>query len=290
MTNDDIPTDYNALITAADREIERHQLAIIDERARIAALDGEQAALGHHPNYTAYRHAGVIAVRGMGLPHILAHAGFHRLPYPDAIDRLAEARDQTDDDCLIAALRTVCESDPLLEIAGLAWCEEQNLLKHGALDPYWLRRPMLGLGQPAKAAGLTPDHAAAHRGLYTLTPIELGCRFAAASESANDTFGDLLLGVIEAGGSQLSAVGAAAVENDPADLYEADCASFAAHQRATGDRRWRWKPALSRQGHLAITTARVREVGIPAERTRGHAANWLHDHGANPRFREGPGE
>lgn len=286
MTNDDIPTDYNALIVAADREIGRHRLTITEARARIEALDDEQATLGHHPNYAAYCHAGVIAVRGMGLPHILAHAGFYQLPYPDAIDRLAEARDQTDDDCLIVALRTVCESDPLLEIAGLAWCEKQDLLKRGALDPYWLRQPLLGLGQPAKAAGLAPHHAAAHRALYTFSPLELACRFAAASASADDTFGDLLFDVIEAGGAELAELGKTAVERDAAERYEADCASFAAHQRASGDRRWRWKPALSRQGHLAVTTARVREVGMPAERTRGHAANWLDDHGANPRFRE----
>ncbi len=120
MANDDIPTDYKALIAATDREIASNRAAMARDRARIAALDAEQAALGHHPNYTAYCHAGVIAVRGMGLSHILAHAGFHRLPYPDAIDRLAEAQVDGDDDCLIVALRTVCESDPLLEIAGLA--------------------------------------------------------------------------------------------------------------------------------------------------------------------------
>jgi hypothetical protein len=286
MAQDDIPTDYHALIAAADRAITQHRAAVVEQQARIAALDGEQAALGHHPNYTAYCHAGVIAVRGMGLAHILAHAGFHRLPYPDAIDRLADARDQADDDCLIVALRTVCESDPLLEIAGLSWCEDQDLLKHGALDPYWLRRPLLGLGQPAKAAGLAPHHAAAHRGLYTLTPLELGCRFEVASTSADDAFGDLILDVIEAGGAELSATGSAAIEQHAAEQYAADCASFEAHQRATGDRRWRWKPALSRQGHLAVTTARVRKVGVPTERSRGHAANWLEDHGANPRFSE----
>ncbi|WP_419826440.1 hypothetical protein [Sphingomonas sp.] len=46
----------------------------------------------------------------------------------------------------------------------------------------------------------------------------------------------------------------------------------------------RWKPPLSHQGHLAVTTARALNITLPAARTRGHAANWLDDHDANLRF------
>jgi hypothetical protein len=286
MTSNLVPESYHAFIKAVDLEIERQRLIIADHRPRIAALDIKQAALGSHPNHTAYCHGGVLAVREMTAQHILPHAGFCRLPYPDAVDRLAEARANGDEDCLISALRTVCESDALLEVAGFAWFDERGLLKRGALNPYWLRRPLLGLGQPAKIAGLAPRHVAAHRGLYTLSPLDLGCRFAAVSKDADEAFGDLLLGVIEAGGDSLAMIGAAAVERDAAERYATDCASFAAHQRTTGDRHWRWKPALSRQGHLAVTTANVRDVDVPAERSRGHAATWLDDNGANPRFRE----
>ncbi len=226
----------------------------------------------------------------MGAAHIPAHAGFWRLPHGEAIARLADARARGDDDCLVTALRSACESDPLLEVAGLAWLGEHQLLKQGALDPFWLKRPLLGLGQPAKLHGLLSHHADAHRGLYTLTPADLGRRFALQAGAASDRFGDLALHVIEASGVELAVIGAAASEQDAADRYRADCASFAAHQRAKGDRRWRWKPPVSRQGHLAVTTARVREVAMPSERTRGHAANWLEDQGANLRFREGPAE
>ncbi|PZO81008.1 MAG: hypothetical protein DI632_00045 [Sphingomonas hengshuiensis] len=225
-------------------------------------------------------------LRGMGFAHILAHAGFYRLAYGEAITRLAEARDETDADCLIVALAYVCETDPLLEVAGLAWLDGHDLLKRGGLDPFWHKRPKLGLGQPAKLHGLTAADADAHRGLYTFSPAQLRHRFDAVSDQSSDTFGALLPSVIGAGGTELSATGAAATEQDAADRYWAKSASFAEHQRTNGDRRWRWKPPLSRQGHHARTIAELKEVAMPAERTRGHAANWLDDNGANPRFRK----
>lgn len=286
MTNDDIPDDFEALISAINHEIERATADSNDAPARIVLLDAEQAALGHHPNTIAYAHGGVAALRDMGSSHILAHAGLYRLPYGDAIARLGDARDDGDDDCLIAALRRVCESEPLLEIAGLAWLDEHGLLKRGGIDPFWIKRPKLGLGQPAKLHGLTVADTAAHRGLYTFAPSELRGRFDAVAAVSADTFGDLIPAVIAAGGAELVAIGKAASEADAAERYWAKCASFAAHQRAHGDRRWRWKPPLSRQGHHARTIAELKEFAMPAERTRGHAATWLDDNGANPRFRE----
>lgn len=283
---DDVPKNYPALIAAIDDEIAQARGLVAGAKAQILALDDEQAALGHHPHYAIYRHGGIAAVRDMGVAHIFAHAGFYRLPYEEAIARLADARHEVDHDCLIIALKYVCESDPLLEITGLAWLEEQDLLKRGGLDPFWVKRPKLGLGYPAKLHALTAADAEPHRGLYTLTPSDLRDRFAAATDTPDDTFGDLLPMVIAAGGAALAAIGGAASEADAADRYRANCASFAAHQRATGDRRWRWKPPLSRQGHHARTIADLNEVPMPAERTRGHAANWLDDNGANPRFRE----
>ena len=290
MANDETPPSYDDLIAAIDCELAAHLASKAELRARIAALDAEQATLGRHPNYTAYCHGGVAAVRGMGSAHIFAHIGFYQLPYSEAIGRLAAAREATGDDCLIAALRVACEIDALLEVVGFDWVASKGLLKRGGIDPFWLKRPLLGLGQPAKACGLTPEQATSNRGLYALTPTELRERFDRVTTSPNDTFGDLLLRVIEAGGPALAALGREATERDAAERYEADCADFAAHQRNDGDRRWRWKPPFSRQGHLAVTTARVRGVDMPAERTRGHAATWLGDHGANPRFRDREGK
>lgn len=281
-----ISTDYGQLIAAIDDEIAQHEQAKAEARQRIAELDAEQATLRHHPNYIAYRHGGIPASRGMGAAHILAHAGFYRLAHTDAVARLAAARDDRDDDCLIAALAAVCASDPLLEIAGLAWCDGHGLLKCSGINPFWLKRPTLGLGQPAKLHGLAAADAEAHRGLYALTPTELFGRFNAVAHTADDTLGDLLPAVIAAGGSELAAIGTAATETDAAARYWAKCASFAAHQRTTSDRRWRWKPPLSRQGQHAMTIARLKDVPVPAERTRGHAATWLDENGANPRFRK----
>ena len=152
---DDVPEDYPALIAAIDDELAEARAVVADEMAQIAALDEEQAALGHHPHYAIYRHGGIAAVRRMGVAHILAHAGFYRLPYEEAITRLADARHEVDHDCLIVALKCVCESDPLLEVAGLAWLDEHDLLKRGGLDPFWVKRPKLGLGYPATLHGLT---------------------------------------------------------------------------------------------------------------------------------------
>lgn len=286
MANDDIPENYDALLAGIDEEIARHESLAAAAQGKLAALNVEQDALGHHPNYVAYCHGGIPAVPGMGAGHILAHAGFYRLPYAQAIMRLAEARIEADEDCLIVALKRVCESDAMLEVAGLAWLDQYAVLKRGALNPIWLKRPKLGLGQPAKLHGLEAADAEAHRGLYTLPPDDLRRRFDAVAVCAANTFGDVLTAVIAAGGTEFAAIGKAATEMGAAGRYWAKCASFAAHQRACGDRRWRWKPPLSRQGHHARTIAELKDLEMPAERTRGHSATWLNDNGANPRFRK----
>lgn len=287
MATQKIPRTHLELIAAINQEIAANRTVKADRYVQIAALDLKEATFERHPNYTAYCHGGVAAVGAMGTAHILAHIGFYLLPYRVAIGRLADAREATDDDCLISALRVTCESDAMLELAGFAWADKQRLLKNKAVDPFWLKRPLFGLGQPAKAHGLTAEQAPSHRGLYALPPAELLERFTRVAASSDDTFGDLLGAVIDAGGNSLDSLGRGATERDAAARYEADCANFDAHQRATDDRRWRWKPPMARQGHLAATTAQVRSVGPPAERTRGHAANWLDDHGANVRFRNG---
>jgi hypothetical protein len=286
MANIEIPETYEALIAEIERDLTHAVAAKEEAHAHVAALNAEQAALGDHPNRAAYRHGGIPAARDMGVQHVLAHAGFFRLPYVEALTRLADARNQSGDDCLIGALRIVCESDPLLEITGVDWLGSHGLMKRGAIDPFWVKRPKLGLGQPAKLHGLAAADADAHRGLYTLSPLDLQRRFEAVAGPVKDAFGDLLPALVIAGGPTLAATGKAASEEDAATRYWAKCASFAAHQRATGDRRWRWKPPFSRQGHHAVTIARLKDVPLPAERTRGHAANWLDDNGANPRFRK----
>lgn len=286
--SDDCPTTYEVLIRTIDVDLMLLDAASTDAGAVIAELDVAQAGLGYHPNYAAYEHGGIAVGRRMGAAHIPAHAGFYLLPYGEAIDRLAAVRvDHAEDDCLLTRLRVVCESDPLLEIAGLAWLGDCGLLKNGNIDPFWIKRPALGLGQPAKLHRLGHEHREGHRGIYTLSLAELRrCFSAAACEQESDTFGALLRIVIEAGGLVLAAAGEAVIERDANDRYNENCRRFAEHQRTDGNRRWRWKPPFSRQGHLAVTTARAQDTEIPAEQTRGHAATWLDDHGANIRFRK----
>lgn len=276
--------DHDALISAIDAMLNELHFAADEASAQITALGKEQEKLGYHPNTIAYRHGGLLAAHGGTAAHILSHAGFYRLEWRTAIKRLSDARSRDNGDCLLSALLSICETDPMLEVAGLAWLDDEGLLKRGVINPFWINRPKLGLGQPAKQHGLTVEDANAHRGLYTLSPFDLHRRFGAVSSSDDAKFGDMLPLVIAAGGAALAEIGARAIERDAAQRYWADCARFAAHQRANGDRRWRWKPPLSNQGHHAITIANLNGTPLPTARTRGHAANWLSENGANPRF------
>ncbi|MGY2735044.1 hypothetical protein [Sphingomonas sp. UYP23] len=278
--NEDLVETLNRLI--ADARAVRQRA--VDKNV---ALDVEQADLGHHPHYAGYIMGGMLLERGFSAEHILAVLGVNALGWRDVLPRLTDAvvADGDDDADLLLRLRAVCEADPMLEIAGEVLAGELDLLKHGRIDPFWLKRPKFGLGQTALAFGLKPHHAKGHRGLYAL-PLEVLHRgFENAAPNQQDQrFGAMLVPVIEAGGKRLARIGAAALHRDAEARYHDDSARFAAHQRVHPDRRWRWKPPLSRQGHLAVTTAQTLDIDLPAALTRGHAANWLGDHDANLRF------
>lgn len=286
MPNDITPLTDETLVAAIERKLADAQRARQVALAQIGELDTEQAALGHHPNHTAYVHGGMLAEQGFGARHILSVLGFHTLDWREALTRLDAPTSSDDGEMdLLGRLRLACEIDPMLEAAGENLLLSLGLLKHGRLDPHWLKRPKLGLGQAAKMFGLEPGHANAHRGLYDLPATALRRLFAdATTDQPEQRFGAQLLRVIVDGGEPLAATGAAAFHRDAEARYRDDCRRFAEHQRGNPSRHWRWKPALSRQGHLAITTARQTDIAAPAERTRGHAANWLDDRGANLRF------
>lgn len=280
------PADDQALVAAIDDCI-----AILNSKRqiqveRLPTLDAEQVALPPHPNYKAYVAGGMLKEKGFEAGHILGVIGFHALPWRIALAKLADAIDLDDQPaCLLHSLRLACEADPMLEVAGHALLAELDLLERGGINPFWLRRPKLGLGQAAKVFGLEPHHADGHRGLYALAMPMLRRGFENAGVNQSDRrFGALLLPVVETGGERLAIIGAKAFHRDAEARYRADCESFADHQRRHPGRRWRWKPALSRQGHLAVTTARAKDIVTPAERSRGHAANWLDNHNANLRF------
>lgn len=281
------PASDQALVETIDRLIADATVTRQTSVDAIATLDAEQAALGHHPHYAAYIMGGMLFERGFAAGHILAVLGAHALDWREVLERLAAAPVEADADGadLLPRLRTACEADPMLEVAGERLAGELGLLQRGHIDPFWLKRPKFGLGQAALAFELRSDHVDGHRGLYALPLAVLRRGFEnAAVNNRDQRFGALLVPVIAAGGDRLARIGAAAFHRDADARYQDDCARFAAHQRSHPDRRWRWKPPLSRQGHLAVTTARAKEVDLPAARTRGHAANWLGDHDANVRF------
>lgn len=287
MDNPNPPASDDELVAKIDQMIANAEAARRSAVDAIATLDAEQAALGHHPHYPGYVAGGMFFESEFGAGHILAALGVHALDWRVVLDRLADVPADDADDVagLLPRLRTVCEADLTLEVAGERLAGEQGLLKQGRIDPFWLKRPKFGLGQAAMVFGLAPQHTAGHRGLYALPLAVLRRGFENAAVNQRDQrFGALLVPVIEAGGERLARIGAAAFQRDADARYRADCAAFAAHQRANPDRRWRWKPPLSRQGHLAVTTAHALDINLPTVRTRGHAANWLGDHDANLRF------
>lgn len=281
------PASDKELVATIDRLIAKANISRETVAAEIVALNAEQVALGHHSHYAGYVAGGMLNERGFGAGHILAVLGVHALDWRDILDRLADARvdDDADPADLLPRLRSMCEADPMLEVAGERLAADLGLLQQGCIDPFWLKRPKFGLGQAAMAFGVEPHHADGHRGLYALPLAVLHRGFERAAAGQDDQrFGALLVPVIETGGERLARIGAAALHRDAEARYHEDCARFAAHEQANLDRRWRWKPPLSRQGHLAVTTSRALGVDLPAERTRGHAANWLGDYDANLRF------
>lgn len=287
MSNPVPPTKPHDLVAAVDRRIVEARAARQTAIDEIIALDAEQSRLGHHPHYPAYIMGGMLVEHGFGAGHIAAVLGVHALDWRAVLERMAATPPvhKADEIDLLPRLRNACETDPMLEVTGERLAAELGLLDYDRIDPFWLKRPKFGLGQAALAFGIEPEHANGHRGLYAL-PVDVlkrGCERVGAGQ-ADQRFGAMLVPLIETGGERLARIGANAFHHDAETRYQRDCARFAAHQRKNPDRRWRWKPPLSRQGHLAVTTARALGVEMPAERTRGHAANWLGDHDANLRF------
>lgn len=248
----DTPPDDASLLATIEEECARLDLTRSQAHARFAELGEVLKSVEHHPNYVAYQHGGLFAGKDFGADHVLAHAGFAALPWREAIDRIENIGDASH--CSLTRIRLICESDAALERIGLAWCTELDLLRKGKVDALWMKRPKLGLGQPAKAAGLMPEDAAAHRGIYVLEGAAVAQAFASAAGRQDDTsFGALLPAVIAQGGHHLHVLGAAALHTDAEARYREDGRRFAAHQAATTERGWRGKPPRSRQGHLAVS-------------------------------------
>ena len=279
----DTPPDDASLLAAIEEEFANLDLARSQAQARFAELGEALKMVDHHPNYTAYVHGGLLADKGFGADHVLALAGFAALPWREAIDRIETIGDAPQ--CLLTRIRVICEQDASLEQVGLAWSEGAGLLRKGKVPALWTKRPKLGLGQPAKAFGLTPQDAAAHRCPDALEGAVMAQAFATIAGGRDDaSFGALIPAVIAQGGHHLHDLGAAALHADAEARYREDGRRFVAHQAATSDRRWRDKPPRSRQGHLAVSTARKKGIDLPSERKRGDAATWLEGHDANLRF------
>jgi len=283
--NDEQP-ELAHLLEAFNLELTQLNAIRIDAANQIGKFDRALKAVKYHPNYPAYVHGGILADKRFGSEHVLAYIGFAALPWSLAVARIACATNSSSDsNCIIDAIRLICEQDASLESAGLAWCGDRRLLQNCKAPAIWFQRPKLGLGQPAKAYGFKPEDAPGHRGIYEIGIDAMTEAFAHASEGMLELgFGALLPVVITQGGQRLQEIGAAALHADAEARYWERKHSFASRQAATSNRQWRGKPPTSRQGHLAVTTAQKLGIQVPAERNRGDAADWLEAHNANLRF------
>lgn len=145
----------------------------------------------------------------------------------------------------------------------------------------------LALGCVFYDLGFRADHASALMGLWSLGVSALLQRIdVAAAAAPGAAFGACLLAAVQADEQALAARGARSrFRRDEHRYFERrqtwELASEDVHAGA-----WRERPATRRQGQLMITTARALMIPPPQRLTRGAAADWLEEHGANLRFRK----
>lgn len=248
-----------------------------------ASLAAPTAKTAHHPNHAAYTAGGLLVPFDFGAAQILPLIGLAHVP-ADVVCAMLAATDQRGEH-LPVRFKALCIADAALEQQGFAICRDLGLLKRGRIDGFWMKRPKFGLGQWATLSGFTVEQAAAMRGIFTWTGATIGALLARSAHSHLDApFGAALVHLAATDDGRLARRGAMALHQTARDRYFARRASFEAYAAATGDTGWREKPPRSRQGHLAATTARVKNLPLPAERRRGDAADWLESHGANVRF------
>jgi hypothetical protein len=276
-------TDSSAatLVAAIDKSLgESHDARRLAAFTLLAATPVVQA----HPNHAAYVFGGLVERFQFGVQHVPALIGLLHTPAGEVIERI-ETTGAAAGWNLAVAMRVSCEADPGLEVRGYAVCEMNALLKRGRIDGFWIKRPRLGLGQGAILVGFEARYASPMRKILDVPAQSAGVlisRFAPGLQAI--PFGAVLTHVAATDDGVLAMMGARLLHKDARDRYYAKRASFAAHQAATDDRRWREKVPRSRQGHLAVTTANAKSVERPSERQRGPAADWLERHGANVRF------
>lgn len=170
-----------------------------------------------------------------------------------------------------------------------AWAEVDlldNVLKRSEPHPHYHRFVLGGTG---RAAAQDARHVVAMIGALATTATTIVPMMLESSSGTDAGLARLadLTRVLDGGASALAKRGRQVLHDRAAAAYHADCARFDAWQAETPDRtEWRALPPVSRQGHLARTTAKHRDIIPPVATSRGDAADWLADAGANIRFRK----
>ena len=278
MTDDNIAPLSAHLTAAIDQARAKRDAAVADLATPVSAK-------ASHPNRAAYTAGGLLKQFDFGAEQILPLIGLAH-EAASFIRTMCAATDERGEQ-LPVCLKAVCRSDARLEARGYAICRDRGLLKRGRIDGFWLKRPKLGLGQWVTLFGFEATQAAAMRGVFTWTGATIGALLARSAHAYLDApFGAALVHLAATDDGRLARRGTIALHEAARDRYFARRASFEAYAAASSDIGWREKPPRSRQGHLAVTTARVKGVPVPAERRRGAAADWLEANGANVRFFE----
>lgn len=144
------------------------------------------------------------------------------------------------------------------------------------------------LGASTYALGLRQRDADALMGLLDLPHGRIAQMAADLAKVRRlDKFGALLPFVIDHHRDELTARGRHLSWRRRWEAYQAQLASWQAvdeQQRLHGA--WRKKAMTAGQGELVRVTATLLEILMPAEMTRGEAADWLATNGANLSYHE----
>jgi len=168
---------------------------------------------------------------------------------------------------------------------------EQTNMPHGALRTPDFNRHRdwhaYALGSVLYARELRQHNAAALDGLLSLPPLQASILFTLhGSESSN--FGEALARVLNGKADELEVRGRYASWLRRWIRYQAERDSWLAEddeKRLYGE--WRGKEMTEGQRELVRVTATLLGISIPEEMSRGQAADYLEEHGANLRYRRG---
>ncbi|MCW2364611.1 hypothetical protein M2341_000058 [Sphingobium sp. B7D2B] len=258
--------------------------------AQLTTSEGEQTAVGCHPNHHKFALGGVLAGAGLRVADIALVHWWLTQPWTEALSLIRDDASPQQPAYLLRRLSQLSFLRPSAAVHGMEYLHDHGLLVDGRLPENWLREGgKFGLGLPLAKAGLRAEDRHAFAGLWTIGFEALADLMSAIAASKQDRLVDLLRPLLDAHHDRLASRGKQSTYLRARARYLANCESFAAYDGQDQLKRWRDLPPTSGQGFLATATARALSVDQPDFLTRGDAADWLFKHGANLRFNKREG-